>query len=157
MLPLTLHEFRRFYYDIYSSWISWIYRDKHGTFCFFCKMVINKTIQLAISLSNRSCPYEFNASIDCWLKTTSRYNVIAPSTVSTTQNAKLLPSPNLCHSLMLCQPITGELSTQRPVMRSYDVFFALSLAHQLNKQWIHRWFKIPSRLFLRHCNGEVKL
>ena len=66
------------------------------------KMVINKTILMAISLSNRSWPYEFNASIDCWLKTTSHYDVIAPSTVSTTQNAKLLPSPNLCHSLMLC-------------------------------------------------------
>ena len=48
---------------------------------------------MAISLSNRSCPCDFNASIDCWLKTTSHYDVIAPSTVSTTQNAKLLPSP----------------------------------------------------------------
>ena len=38
-------------------------------------MVINKTIVMAISLSNRSCPYEFNASIDCWLKTTSHYDV----------------------------------------------------------------------------------
>ena len=43
-LPLTLHEFRRFYYDIYSSRISWIYRDKRGTYCLFCKMVIDKTI-----------------------------------------------------------------------------------------------------------------
>ena len=48
---------------------------------------------MAIALSNKSCPYEFNASIDCWLETTSHYDVIAPSTVSTTQNAKLLPSP----------------------------------------------------------------
>ena len=120
-------------------------------------MVIDKTMVRVISLSNGSCPYEFNASIDFWLKTTSHvdviasvgnshrsagprpttleedrglfvdfslilclwfeiqsvrtYNfltefqtlVIAPSTVSTTQNAKLLPSPNLGHSLMLCQ------------------------------------------------------
>ena len=66
-------------------------------------MVINKTIVRVISASNRSCPYEFNASIDFWLKTTSHVDVIAPSTVSTTQNAKLLPSPNLGHSLMLCQ------------------------------------------------------
>ena len=116
-LPLTLHEFRCFYYDIYSSWISWIYRDKHGTFCFFCKMVINKTILMAISLFNRGCPYECNASIDCWLKTTSHYDVIAPSTVSTTQNAKLLPSSNPCHSLMLCHVTRsrhmGECETLR--------------------------------------------
>ena len=77
-VTLTLHEFRRFYHDIYSSWISWIYRDKHGTFCLFYKMVINKTILMAKSSSNRSCPYESNASIDCWLKTTSHYDVIAP-------------------------------------------------------------------------------
>ena len=77
------------------SWRTWY-------LLFLCKMVINKTILMAISLSNRSCPYEFNASIDCWLKTTSHYDVIAPSTVSTTQNAKLPPSSNLCHSLMLC-------------------------------------------------------
>ena len=65
-------------------------------------MVIDKTILMALSLSNRVCPYEFNASIDCWLKTTSHDDVIAPSTVSNTQNAKLLTSRNLCHSLMLC-------------------------------------------------------
>ena len=65
-------------------------------------MTINKTILMAISFCNRSCPSDFNASMDRCLKTTSHYDVIAPSTVSTTQNAKLLPSPNLCHSLLLC-------------------------------------------------------
>ena len=120
MLPQTLHDFRRFYYDIYSSWISWIYRDKHGAFCFFCKMVTNKAILMVISLSNRSCPYEFNASIDCWLKTTSHYDVIAASTVSSTQNVKLLLSPNPCHSLMLCRVTRsqhlGECETlRRPI------------------------------------------
>ena len=105
------------YYDIYLSWISWICRDKHGTFCLFCKMVINKTILLAISLSNRSCSYEFTASIDCWLKTSSHYNVITPSTVSTTQNAKLLPSPNLCHSLMLCHVIRSQRMGECGILR----------------------------------------
>ena len=100
-----------------SSWISWIYRDIHGTFCFFCKMVINKTILMAISLSYRSCPYEFNASIDCWLKTTSHYDVIAPSTVSTTQDAKLLPSPNLCHSLTLCHVTRSQHMGQCETLR----------------------------------------
>ena len=90
------------YYDIYTSWISWIYCDKAlYVFCYFCKMIINKTIVIGISLSNRSCPYEFNASIDFWLKITSQVDVITPSTVLTSKNAKLLPSPNLCHSLML--------------------------------------------------------
>ena len=104
-------------YDIYSSWISWINRDKHDTFCLFCKMVIDKTILMAISLSNRSCPYEFNASIACWLKTTSRYDVIAPSTVSTTQNAKLLTSRNLCHSLMLCHVTRSQRLGECEILR----------------------------------------
>ena len=68
-------------------------------------------------LFDRNCPYEFNASIDCWHKSTSHFDVIAPSTVSTTQNAKLLPSPSLCHSLMLCHitrsQCLGECETLR--------------------------------------------
>ena len=50
----------------------------------------------------RSCPYKFNSSINFWLKTICQVSVIALSIVLTTQNTKLLPSPNLCHSLMLC-------------------------------------------------------
>ena len=60
-------------------------------FCYFCKMVINKTIVIGISLSHKSCTYEFNASIDFWLKITSQVHVIAPSTVLTSEKAKLLP------------------------------------------------------------------
>ena len=63
----------------------------------------NKTIVIGISLSNRICPHESNASIYFWLKTTSQVDVIAPSIVWTIQNVKLLPCPKLCHSLMLCR------------------------------------------------------
>ena len=31
-------------------------------------------------------------------------------------------------------PVTGEFSAQRPVMRSFDVFFDLRLNKRLNKQ-----------------------
>ena len=50
-------------------------------FCMFCKMVINQTTGMGISLSNRSCPYKFNASIDFWHKATSQVDVRAPSIV----------------------------------------------------------------------------
>ena len=79
------------------------------TFCLFCKMVINQTILMAISLSNRSCPYELNASIDYWLKTTSHYDVIAPSTVPITQNAKLFKSqPVPFFDALSCNKITAH-------------------------------------------------
>ena len=41
-------------------------------------------------------------------------------------------------SLALCEgnsPVTGEFPTQRPVARSFDVFFDLRLNKRLSKQW----------------------
>ena len=32
-------------------------------------------------------------------------------------------------------PVTGELTSQRPVTRSFDVFFDLRLNKRLSKQW----------------------
>ena len=51
-------------------------------------------------------------------------------------------------SLSLCvgnSPVTGEFPPQRPVTRSFDVFFALHMNKQLSKQSIHWWFDMPSR------------
>ena len=50
-------------------------------------------------------------------------------------------------------PVTDEFPTQRPVMRSFDVFFHLRLNQQLSKQWRRRWLETPSRTLWRHCNG----
>ena len=49
-------------------------------------------------------------------------------------------------------PVTGEFSAQRPVTRSFDVFFELYLNQQLSKQWRRRWFETPSCSLWRHCN-----
>ena len=49
-------------------------------------------------------------------------------------------------------PVTGEFPAQRPVTRSFDVFFDLRLDQQLTKQWRDRWLEIPSRSLWRHCN-----
>ena len=57
--------------------------------------------------------------------------------------------------LVLCagnSPVTGEFPSQRPVTRSFDVFFDLRLNKQLSKQSRCRWFETPSRPLLRHCN-----
>ena len=51
-------------------------------------------------------------------------------------------------------PVTGEFPTQRPVTRSFDVFFDLHLNKRLRKQsWGWR-FEMPSRPLWRHCNGS---
>ena len=47
--------------------------------------------------------------------------------------------------------VTGEFPSQRPVMRSFDVFFDLSLNNRLNKQSWGRWFETPLCSLWRHC------
>ena len=58
--------------------------------------------------------------------------------------------------LALCEgnpPVTGEFPAQRPVTRSFDVFFDLRLNKRLSKQSRRGWFETPSRSVWRHCNG----
>ena len=57
--------------------------------------------------------------------------------------------------LALCagnSPVPGEFPAQRPVTRSFDVFFDLCLNKRLSKQSWGWWFETPSRLLWRHCN-----
>ena len=57
--------------------------------------------------------------------------------------------------LALCtgnSPVNGGLPSQRPVTRSFDVFFNLRLNKRLSKQSSHWWFETPSRSLWRHCN-----
>ena len=47
----------------------------------------------------------------------------------------------------------GEFPTQRPVTRSFDVFFDLRLNKMLSKQPWGWWFETQSWSLWRHCNG----
>ena len=49
-------------------------------------------------------------------------------------------------------PVPGEVPAQRPVTRSFDVFFDLRPNKRLSKQWWGWWFKTPSCPLWRHCN-----
>ena len=53
--------------------------------------------------------------------------------------------------------VTGPLSAQRPVTRSFDVFFDLRLNKRLIKQWWGWWFETPSRPLWRHYNDVEPL
>ena len=58
--------------------------------------------------------------------------------------------------LALCEgnsPVTGEFPSQRPVTRSFDVFFDPHPNKQLSKQSICWWFETPARALWRYCNG----
>ena len=54
----------------------------------------------------------------------------------------------------LCGEFTGpgEFPAQRPVTRSFDVFFDLRLNKRLSKQQWGWWFETPSLSLWRQCN-----
>ena len=59
--------------------------------------------------------------------------------------------------LALCvenSPVTGEFPSQRPVTRSFDVFFDLHLNKRLSKQSWGWWFETTSRPLWRHCIAQ---
>ena len=59
----------------------------------------------------------------------------------------------------LCGEFTGpgEFPTQRPVTRSFDVFFDLRLNKRLSKQPWGWWFETLSWSLWRQCNGGFAL
>ena len=56
------------------------------------------------------------------------------------------------HLFRVTGPFCGEFLTQRPVRRSYVVFFDPRLNKRSGKQSRRRWFKTTSRPLWRHCN-----
>ena len=59
--------------------------------------------------------------------------------------------------LALCagnSPVSGEFPSQRPVTRSFDIFFDLRLNKRLSKQSRGFWFETQSRPLWRHCYDD---
>ena len=57
--------------------------------------------------------------------------------------------------LAICEgnsPVTAEFPAQRPVTRSFDVFFDLRLNQRLSKHSWGWWYETPLRSLWRHCN-----
>ena len=52
--------------------------------------------------------------------------------------------------------VTGEFPSQRPVTRSFDVFFDLCPNKWLSKQSWGWWFETPSCSLWHHCNEKTK-
>ena len=67
---------------------------------------------------------------------------------------------NFSALLTLCEgnsPVTDEFPSQKPVTRSFDVFFNLCLNKRLSKQSQGWWFKTPLLPLWRHWNGYSAL
>ena len=62
--------------------------------------------------------------------------------------------------LALCagnSPVVGEFPAQRPVTRSFDIFFDLRLNKRLSKQSWGWWSETPPRSLGRQCNDILFL
>ena len=55
----------------------------------------------------------------------------------------------------LCGEFTGEFSAQRPVARSFGVFFDLILNKRLSKQTWGWWFETSPRPWWHQCNDNT--
>ena len=53
-------------------------------------------------------------------------------------------------------PVTDDFPAQRPVTRSFDVFFDLRLNERLSKQSWGWWFETPSHPLWRHGNDGLR-
>ena len=67
---------------------------------------------------------------------------------------------NIFRVMALCvgnSPVTGEFISQRPVTRSFDVFFDLCLNNGLSEQSRRRWFEMPfdKMLFIGTMNWVI--
>ena len=71
----------------------------------------------------------------------------APQHMMTSLNGNIFRVTDL-----LCGEFTGpgEFPSQRPVTRSFDVFFDMRLNQRLSKQWWGWWFETLSRSLWRH-------
>ena len=77
-----------------------------------------------------------------------------PTTMMTSSNGNIFRVTG-----PLCREFTGhgEFPTQRPVTRSFDIFFDLRLNKRLSKQPWGWWFETPSWSLWRQCNDDTEL
>ena len=75
-------------------------------------------------------------------------------TMMTSSNGNIFRVTGLCAGNLL---VTGEFPAQRPVTRSFHVFFHLCLIKRSSKQSWGWWFEMPSRSLWRHSNNLAVL
>ena len=84
-----------------------------------------------------------------WIVSIDNYANPFQNGMMTSSSGKNSPLLALCAGNSLP---SGEFPSQRPVTRSFDVFFYLRLNKRLGKQPMRRLFETPSRSLWRHCN-----
>ena len=120
--------------------------------------------QMRVKCRLRKCGHFVSASM-CFKERLVKYDIACRCRQITSTREQLLDTlyPWWRHQmetfsalLAICagnSPVTGEFPEQRPVTRSFDVFFDLRLNKLLSKQSWGWWFETLSRPLWCHCNA----
>ena len=134
--------------NIFTSLLSYLYIFHIWMICwFYIQCTFIRVAFLAMEANLQS----FNIR---WLISWVKYATLGSNGNVTCPWYDMLPPPWWRHQmetfpalLAICagnSPVTGEFPTQRPVTRSFDVFFELRLNKRLSKQSGGWWFETPS-------------
>ena len=83
-----------------------------------------------------------------WLLGSYRRNINSVFMMTSSNGIICRVTGPLCGS----SPVTGEFPAQKPVTRSFEIFFDLRLNKRLSKGW---WFETPSRSLWRHRSARL--
>ena len=94
------------------------------------------------------CPQTHRSDMEYWIfqKRGGEHVILSTNTFKMTSSNG---------NISFCEgnsPVTGEFPSQRPVTRSFDVFFELHLNKLLSKPLICRWLETSVRSLWRHSN-----
>ena len=142
-------------WDVRVAWLLWKNLEKN--IHFLSQRTVHKAMSLnlwtsinltssATCMQYRICPKVIlNSNLVKYHSSVTSISVIKSFMTSSNGNISALLA--LCEGL---PPITGEFPSHRPVTRSFDVFFDLSLNKLLSKQSRRRWFETSSCSLWRH-------
>ena len=118
----------------FSNFVKVLYKyGRKNNLSAFCHFAVITTTHFLFRL--------FNNAVTYWLNSTD---------MMTSSNGNIFRVSGLC---MGNSPVTGEFPAQRPVTRSFDVFFDLCLNKELSKQSWGWWSETQSRSLWRQYNG----
>ena len=131
ILPRTFYLFNirklGYWHNATMEWIDWFYTSIDGN-CVGCLRLNDDHMTRRCSLADCCNPLSW------WSHQKETFSAL----------------PALCAGN---SPVTGEFLSQRPLTRSFEVFFDLRRNERLSKQWWGWWFETPWLSLWRHRNG----
>ena len=131
--------------------------QKHTVRKCTCHASIYKVTLDSISKLNQECAWKplshllNNPILMVWPSSAASTHVHDSTLIITVAHDDVIKYTLFSALLAICagnSPVTGEFPAQRPVTRSFDIYFDLRLNKRLSKKWRCWWFETPAR----HCN-----